>query len=356
MLLERFGQAETIVIQDGFSINARVYLEVEGSIPTTMAKSIGLGIIEFSSEFQRLKPDIVLLIGDRYEALSAAVAAAYMNLPLAHIQGGEVSGSIDESARHAISKLAHLHFPATRRAADFLVRMGERPDCVFNVGCPSGDYILGLDAKLPSDAFFQLGSGGAVDPSKPFLLVIFHPVTTHFGTERYQTDQLIEALHELAFPTLWLWPNVDAGADEISKALRQFREHHRPNWLQLAKNLEPLIFQKTLRSASCAIGNSSSFIRDSTFSGTPIVLVGDRQVGREHGSNLVEAAPRKKDILAAIRGQLAHGRHAPDALYGDGSASARIVEHLKTFEPYTQKRLHYVFEDFRRDRLSTVSR
>lgn len=356
MLLERFGQAENIVALDGFTVDSRVYLEVEGSIPTTMAKSIGLGIIEFSSEFQRLKPDIVLLIGDRYEALAAAVAAAYMNLPLAHVQGGEVSGSIDESARHAISKFAHLHFPATERAAEFLVRMGERPDCVVNVGCPSGDYIRQLDARLPADAFAQLGSGGPIDPTSPFLLVIFHPVTTRFGSERQQAEELIAALDELAIPTLWLWPNVDAGADEISKALRVYREHNRPAWLQLAKNLEPVMFQKTLKSASCAIGNSSSFIRDSTFSGTPVVLVGDRQAGREHGRNLVEANPLAGDIVAAVRAQLAHGRYTPDTLYGDGRASARIVESLKSFVPYAQKRLHYIAEDQRRDHAFTASR
>ena len=121
MLLERFGQAEKIVQADGFRVDGRVFLEVEGSIPATMAKSVGLGVIEFSTEFQRLKPDIVLLIGDRYEALAAAIAAAYMNIPLAHVQGGEVSGSIDESARHAITKFAHLHFPATERSADYIV-------------------------------------------------------------------------------------------------------------------------------------------------------------------------------------------------------------------------------------------
>ena len=159
MLLERFGQAEITVKNDGFPVNARVYMEVEGSVPATMAKGIGIGIIEFSSEFQRLKPDIVLLIGDRYEAFSAAIAAAYMNIPLAHIQGGEVSGSIDESARHAITKLAHIHFPSTKKAAENIYRMGENIDYIFNVGCTSGDYIKKLDSLLrflprPADYLF----------------------------------------------------------------------------------------------------------------------------------------------------------------------------------------------------------
>lgn len=341
MLLERFGQAEKVVEADGFKVDGRVFLEVEGSVPTTMAKSIGLGIIEFSTEFQRLKPDIVLLIGDRYEALAAAIAAAYMNLPLAHIQGGEVSGSIDESARHAITKFAHLHFPSTNRSADYIVRMGEHPDWVHNVGCPSGDYIQNLDVALPRDIFNRMGVGGGIDPEKPFLLVIYHPVTTQFGTERKQTEELLAALDELAHPTVWIWPNIDAGADHISKALRVYREHQKSNWLHLVKNLDPVTFQKALKKTVCAIGNSSSFIRDTTFSGTPVVLVGDRQVGREHGENLVASKPVAADIIAAIRAQLTHGRYEPSTLYGDGNASLRIVDRLKSFVPYPQKRLHY---------------
>ncbi|MBX4893851.1 MULTISPECIES: UDP-N-acetylglucosamine 2-epimerase [Rhizobium] len=344
MLLERFGQAEKIVSADGFKIDGRVFLEVEGSIPATMAKSIGLGVIEFSTEFQRLQPDIVLLIGDRYEALAAAIAAAYMNIPIAHIQGGEVSGSIDESARHAITKFAHLHFPSTERSAQFIRRMGERTDSVFNVGCPSGDYIRSLDTELPANLFTKIGVGGALNSDNPFFLVIYHPVTTHFGNERQQVQQLIEGLAELAHPTLWIWPNIDAGADDISKALRTHREHYKAEWLHLVKNLEPITFQKCLKKATCAIGNSSSFIRDSTFSGTPVVLVGERQAGREHGENLTAVRPEKQLIIDAIKAQIAHGRYPVSNLYGEGNASVRIVEKIKNFEPYQQKMLQYVSE------------
>jgi len=343
MLLERFGQAEKVVTADGFHIDGRVFLEVEGSVPVTMSKSIGLGIIEFSTEFQRLNPDIILIIGDRYEALAATIAAAYMNLPVAHIQGGEISGSIDESARHAITKFAHLHFASTERSANYIRQMGEHPDYVFNVGCPSGDYILPLNADLSSDTFAGLGVGATIDVSKPFFLVIFHPVTTDFENQRDQAEQLIGALHELAHPTIWIWPNVDAGADHISKALRVYREHNNASWLHLIKNLDPISYQKTLKRAVCAIGNSSSFIRDSTFSGTPVVLVGDRQVGREHGENLISCSPNAGEIVAAIRKQLESGRYPPSKLYGDGDASQKIVKELKAFQPYTQKRLHYLF-------------
>jgi UDP-hydrolysing UDP-N-acetyl-D-glucosamine 2-epimerase len=344
MVLERFGKAVDIVEKDGFEISGRVYVEVEGSVPVTMAKSLGFATIEFASEFQRLQPDVVLLIGDRYECLAAAQAAAYQNICLAHIQGGEISGSIDECARHAISKFAHFHFPSTARSAEFLVRMGENPATVFNVGCPVGDYIRDLDTELPPDIFARRGVGHAVDPDQPFFLAIFHPVTTEFGDEGNQVGQLLTALDAIAHPTVWLWPNIDAGSDHVSKRLRGYRERHGDNrWLHLLKNLPPELFQKALKKARCAIGNSSSFVRDSTFSGTPVVLVGDRQEGRELGANTITVECRAAAIREAVQRQCAHGRYESLTLYGDGHASERIAKHLATVTPYVQKRLHYPY-------------
>ncbi len=346
MLLERFGKAERIVEQDGFRIDGRIYMELEGSVPETMTKSIGFGISEFSSEFMRLKPDLVLVIGDRYEALAAVIAAAYQNICIAHIQGGEVSGSIDESTRHAITKFAHYHFPATVRAAEYIVRMGENPDHVFHVGCPCGDFIRPLEADLPEDLFQRTGSGATLSPNKPFILVIFHPVTTGFGSELPQTEELLAALSGQEHSVVWLWPNIDAGADHISKALRQYREKNKSDdWLYFAKNFDPITFQKLLKRTVCAVGNSSSFVRDSTFSGTPVVLIGNRQEGRETGSNLVHVRPERAEIKAAIDRQLRHGRYEPDSLYGDGNAAERIAEHLRELKLFTQKRLHYIYDE-----------
>jgi UDP-N-acetyl-D-glucosamine 2-epimerase, UDP-hydrolysing len=285
MLLPRFGNAVDIVEKDGFKINSKIYMEVEGSNPTTMSKSIGLGILEFSNEFNRIKPDIVLLIGDRYEALSAAIAAAYMNLRIGHIQGGEVSGSIDESCRHVISKLSHMHFPSTERSAEYIKKMGENPEFIFNVGCPSGDYIMSIKDELLNEEI-EGGIGKNIDLNHPYLLVIFHPVTTKF-ISRKDIANVLKVLKKINLQTIWLWPNIDAGADLISTEIRRFRETEKSDWLYLIKNFRPEVFQKVLKNTSCAIGNSSSFLRDSTFTGAPIVLVGNRQVGREYGKNLV---------------------------------------------------------------------
>jgi len=342
MVLERFGSTWQEVEEEGFTVNSRVYMELEGSVPLSMAKSLGFGIIEFSSELDRLRPDIVLLIGDRYEALGAALAAAYMNIPTAHIQGGEISGSIDDSARHAITKFAQWHFPSTKRSAEYIRCMGEPREHIFMCGCPVGDYILKLDETLPTDAF-RAGSGAHIDVERDFLLVIFHPITTAFGTEdEGQISSLLDALGELRKPTVFLWPNIDAGADHISKSLRVFRDRYAPDWLRFLTNLPPVLYQKVLKRCRVAVGNSSSFVRDTTFSGTPVVLTGDRQSGRELGHNALCVPTDRAAIVDAIRQQWHHGRYAPDELYGDGRAGERIAEVLAKVSPYVQKRLDYL--------------
>lgn len=342
MVLERFAQPIQEVRKDGFPVDGEVFIEVEGSTLLTMAKSVGFATIEFAGEFHRLKPDVVVVIGDRYEALAATVAAAYMNLCVLHIQGGEVSGSIDESTRHAISKFAQYHFPATRRSAEYLIRMGERPEAILGVGCPSSDLALGLDRTIIDDILNSNRGGGThIDTSEPFLLTVFHPTTTQFGSEREEMHQLLESLNELHMPTVLLWPNIDAGADHISKAIRLFRDRRAPDWLRTLTNLTPEDYLKVLANTACAIGNSSSFVRDAGFLGTPVVLVGNRQDGREMDVHVTRVPAVAAEIVEATIAQLRHGRYAPSTLYGDGQVSERIAEVLATLKPYTQKRLAY---------------
>lgn len=341
MVLERFDQPVKVVRQDGFPVVGEVYIELEGSTPATMAKSVGFGLIEFASEFHRLKPDVVLVIGDRYEALSAAIAAAYMNITLVHVQGGEVSGSIDESARHAISKFAHFHFPSTRRAADYLIRMGERPDTILGIGCPSSDIARSMPTRLDASVVNTRGSGVEIDVTKPFFLVVFHPTTTEFGGETGQMETLLGALAPLGTQTLLLWPNIDAGSDHISKVIRIHRTQCQRPWMRTLTNLTPEDYLKVLASTACAIGNSSSFVRDAGYFGTPVVLVGNRQNGRETDRHALRVAVEREAIATAVRGQLAHGRYAPSTLYGDGHVAERIAAGVEQLQPYLQKQLAF---------------
>jgi UDP-hydrolysing UDP-N-acetyl-D-glucosamine 2-epimerase len=343
MVLEPFDQPIKVVRDDGFTIDGEICIELEGSTPATMAKSVRFDVVKFASELQRLKPHYVLLIGDRYEALAAAIAAAYMNIPIVHLQGGEVSGSIDESARHAISKFSHYHYPSTRRSADYLIRMGE-PESILGTGCPPSDIARTIDRKLTSDVVNARGAGAVMDVAEPFLLVVFHPTTTEYGGERRQMEALLGALEQFAMPTVLLWPNIDASSDHISKAVRSFRVLSDAPWLRTITNLSPENYLRVLGKTACAVGNSSSFVRDAGYFGTPIVLVGSRQDGREHDRHLTHVPPESSAILAALKRQLAHGRYEPSTLYGDGHVSARIAEHLVTIVPYLQKRLAFATE------------
>jgi len=341
MLLDRFGLTRNIVERDGFEISGEVYLEVEGSLPNTMTKSIGLAIIEFSGVFRSLNPDFVLVIGDRYEALGAAIAAVYQNYCLIHVQGGEVSGSIDELTRHAITKLAHYHFPSTKRSGDYIVAMGESPETVFPLGCPSADVVVRANGKLPLDTLHRLGVGPSLNFDRPYLLVLFHPVTTEFAGAEKQMEAVLSAIRRTGEQIVLLWPNIDAGADGVSQAIRRFREFHHEIPLHAYKNFQPEEYVPIMGNAACLVGNSSSFIRDASFLGVPVVLVGSRQDGREWCEAVKRVQPFEEEIFTAIKEQLKNGRYPASTLYGEAGASQKLVEKILTLLPYTQKRLHY---------------
>jgi UDP-N-acetylglucosamine 2-epimerase len=222
--------------------------------------------------------------------------------------------------------------------------MGEAPDTILDIGCPSSDIARTVKPKLPSDIINSSGSGATLDGSEPYLLVIFHPTTTEFGLEKAEMYELLNALDHIKMQTILLWPNIDAGADRISKAIRVFRDHKAPTWLRTLTNLEPDTYLHVLGGAACAIGNSSSFVRDASFFGTPIVLVGERQEGRETGEHVVHCAPISSFLVEAITNQLAHGRYDPSTLYGDGHTADRIASALARLTPYVQKRLHYIHD------------
>ncbi len=346
-LLDRFGESRLVIERDGFKIDASYYSIIEGENPTTMAKSTGLGIMELATLLDRMRPDVVLTIADRFETMATAVAASYMNIAVAHTQGGEITGSIDESVRHAVTKLAHIHFPATELAAEYVRRMGERPDSVHWVGCPSIDLIAELDPAFPPEIFKSYGGGvGApIDPTKPFLLVLQHPVTTEYGRGLEQIQQTLEAVERVGMQAIWLWPNVDAGSDDISKGLRIHREKKPDSLIRFYKNFAVEDYNRLIANAACQVGNSSSALREGAFLGVPAVNIGTRQGGREHGQNVVHTGCDANEIEAAIRLQLKHGRYPRSPLFGNGDAGRKIADILATAELIIQKRLAYGLPD-----------
>lgn len=310
-----------------------------------MAKTTGIGIMEIATAFENLAPDAVVVIGDRYESLGVAMAAAYMNLPLIHVQGGEVTGSIDEKVRHAITKLADLHLVASRAAADRVERLGEEPETIHVTGCPSID----LASESTRDRTLDLtelttsfGAGPALDVrAGGYLVVMEHPVTTQYDQAFERIQETLHAIYELGMPTLWFWPNVDAGSDRISKGLRMFRERYQPSFIHFFKNMPPEIFYKVVANAACMVGSSSVGIRECAYLGVPVVNIGDRQAGRERGANVIDVSHDRASIRTAIEKQLSHGTYPSEPLYGDGSAGEQMAEIIATAKLVIEKRITY---------------
>ncbi|MCH8190872.1 MAG: UDP-N-acetylglucosamine 2-epimerase (hydrolyzing) [Chloroflexi bacterium] len=344
-LLDRFGSVVNIIEADGFHADARVNMIVEGETPLTMAKSTGLGLLELPTIFDMLKPDVVISVGDRFETMATAVSAAYMNIPLAHTMGGEVTGTIDESIRHAITKLAHIHFPANELAARRIIRMGEDPATVHAVGCPRIDLVADI-ARANGNGRDRCwvereGVGGDIDLDEPFLLVSQHPVTTEYGQGERQIGQTLAALQELRMPTIMLWPNVDAGSDDLAQGIRKFRERHEHDYIRFYKNFPVETYVRLMMSAACLIGNSSAPIREGALLGVPSVNIGTRQMGRQRGSNVVDVCHDRRAIVDAVRAQIDHGRYPPEPIYGDGHAGERIAGILAEASIRIQKRITY---------------
>jgi UDP-hydrolysing UDP-N-acetyl-D-glucosamine 2-epimerase len=342
-LLDRFGSVVDVIEADGFKPDARVTMIVEGETPATMAKSTGLGLLELPTMFELLKPDVVLSVGDRFETMSTAIASAYMNIPLAHTMGGEISGTIDESIRHAVTKLSHLHFPANAAAGERIVRMGEAPDTVHVVGCPRIDLVREIardhDGIPHAEWLDREGVGSQIDVTRPFLLVNQHPVTTEYGHGKDQIWETLMALEALQMPTIMLWPNADAGSEDIATGMRTFREKRKPEYIRFYKNFPIETYVRLMLLCACTVGNSSAPIREGAFLGVPAVNIGTRQGGRDRGPNVLDVGYGRDAILDGIRRQLAHGRYASDALYGDGAAGPRIAEVLARAPLSVQKRL-----------------
>ena len=343
-LLDRYGSAVKVIEQDGFTVAEKVYIILEGENLVTSAKSTGVALMELPTVFDKLQPHAVVTVADRYETLATAVAASYMNIPVIHVQGGEVTGSIDEKVRHAVTKLANLHLVSTEKAAERVIKLGEDPASVIRTGCPSIDIAADVLAspEFDFDVWERYGGVGAqIDLSKGYLVVMQHPVTTEYDESLHQVTETLEAIRDLAMPTLWFWPNPDAGSDATSKGIRVFRERERPSYLHLFRNMNPEDFLRLLVHSRGIVGNSSVAIRECSFLGVPAVNVGSRQQGRERAANVIDVDNDRRAIADAIRCHLDRPRPASDTLYGDGRAGARIADAIAGARLGVEKRLTY---------------
>lgn len=343
-LLDRYGTAVNYIEKDGFKISSKVYNVLEGESPMSMAKTTGLGILELSTVFNNLSPDLVVTVADRFETMSTAIAASYMNIPLVHVQGGEVTGNIDEKVRHAITKLSDIHFAASENSAERIIKLGEREETVFMTGCPSIDLAKEIltSPQLDFDPFERYGGvGKAMDISNGYIVVMQHPVTTEFKESRHQINETLYAIKALNLPTFFFWPNVDAGADGTSNGIRTYREIEKPENIHFFKNMESVDFLRLLYNSKCLIGNSSVGVRECGYLGVPVVNIGSRQNGRERGKNIIDTNYNCDEIIVAAQKQIDHGRYSPDYMYGDGNAGEKMAELLSKVSPSINKKITY---------------
>lgn len=344
-LLDRYGSAVNIIEKDGLPITAKVFNVLEGENLAAAAKTTGIGILELSTVFDNLKPDIVLTVGDRFETIATAIAASYMNIPLGHIQGGEVTGNIDEKVRHAVTKLADFHFVASENAKERVIKLGELEDSVFNTGCPSIDLAKQV-MEEPNIDFLDLykkygGVGKELDLRNDYIVVMQHPVTTEYSESKHQINITLEAIKQLNIPTLWFWPNVDAGSDGTSKGIRMFREKNPDLPIHFFKNMEPLDFLRILKYSKCLIGNSSVGIRECAFLGVPVINIGSRQNRRERGRNVIDVSYNKEEIINAINIHFLNGHYTNDIVYGGGDAGKRIANTISELKLKYHKTITY---------------
>jgi len=343
-LLDRYGSAVNFIEKDGFEITAKVFNVLEGENLTAAAKTTGIGILELSTVFDNIKPDIIVTIADRFETMATAISAAFMNIPLAHIQGGEVTGNIDEKVRHSITKLADYHFVASESAKERVIRLGEDPEFVINTGCPSIDMAAAVakDPSLNFDPYKKYGGVGTnPDLSNGYIIVMQHPVTTEYADSRKHIDETLYAVKDMDIPVLWFWPNVDAGADGTSAGIRSFREKYRSNHMHFFKNMEGEDFLRLLANSKCLIGNSSVGIRECAFLGVPVVNVGSRQNKRDRGNNIKDVNYNRDEITKAIQYWLDNGKASPSNVYGGGDAGQQIATQLATMPLRFHKTISY---------------
>jgi UDP-hydrolysing UDP-N-acetyl-D-glucosamine 2-epimerase len=332
-LLREHGYSIQEIRGDGFPIAATVEMTVAGDTPSAWVKSLGVEMMSLAQVFASLEPDLVLVTGDRGEMLTASIAAAYMNIPVAHIQAGDVSGHIDGSARHAITKMCHLHFASCEDSAKRVERLGEETWRIFNVGAPQLDTL----AETPTMERAALADHFGFDFEQPVMVVIQHPVLLELADTRRQIVETMEAVKALGFQTVVIYPNNDAGGRIIIDTIREYESLP---FVRTSRNLDRVVLVNLLRNAAALVGNSSAGVLEGPFLKLPAVNIGTRQTGRLQSTNVINVGHARDEITAAARRAVLDPAFRAavkqcENPYGDGKSSARIV---KIFEELAASR------------------
>ncbi len=342
-LSHRFGQLENELKKNKLIPVARSYFLIDGSDPIAQAKSTSLAISEFATIFHKIKPQLTITVGDRYETIATAIASTYSNIPLVHLQGGEVSGNLDEMVRHSITKLASYHFTTTKKSKERVIKMGEEKNRVYFSGCPGMDLLRLCEKKISKNFFNNVSyTGKKFQFNENYLLVVNHPVSIENKKNNLKNiDILLRALPKIQMHKIMFWPNADAYSDIISSKMRSFRENYKKNDFTFVVNTSPENYATLLYNASCLIGNSSSFIREGSQLGVPAVILGKRQISREIGKNIIYCDYSINEILKKTHKQVKKKKFKKQNIYGYGNSAKKIVEVLEKINPSSKKQITY---------------
>lgn len=317
-----------------------IHFNLDGDERVIKAKTVGLGIVEFASIFNEICPDLVVVRGDRFEVLAAAAAAAHMDISIAHIEGGDLSGTLDESIRHAITKLSHIHFATNEPARKRILKMGEKSDYIFNFGSPDVEVVKRtLENKLDIDSIDikNMGSGYDVDIKNDFIMVMYHPVNSEIDCLAQNTRNILKAIQKIGVQAIWFWPNFDAGSELISHELRIFKDEVSDHKIKFLRYIHPKEFLSMLNKTSCLVGNSSAGIKECSYLGVPVVNIGSRQNNRLKAENVVDCDNSVDRIKKSIEEQIGVGRYKSSGLYCSNDTGREIADVLSKIELYTQK-------------------
>lgn len=341
-LAKKFGDTINEIEKDNFNITGKVYMNPGGDIGDDMSYAIGKGIKGFTDRFREIKPDIILILGDRIEVLAAAIAAAYMNIAIAHIHGGDITkAGLDESCRYAISSFAHIHFAATKKSAQRLLKIGEEPRRIFITGAPGLEAIT--NEKLIDGKGLEKELG--INLKKPTILVLQHSVTTQVNKVAQQIKETINAIKDLKFQTIFIYPNSDAGGRMIIQEIEKLREL---NFVHIFKNLSNKKYFSLLKNIDVLVGNSSSGIIEAPTFKLPVVNIGMRQFNRERACNIIDVDHKKSEIVKAIKLALSKQMRfrmkrciSPYKKRKTSSQIARILSEIKIDNDFLQKKKCY---------------
>lgn len=346
-LQNKYGDVANRIIKDGIKVDFKIENQFSTSELSSMVKTTGLGMIELSDLFTRISPDVVFTVGDRYETISTAITATYMNILVAHTMGGEVTGTLDESVRHAISKLSHLHFVANKDSMRRVIKLGELPSRVYNVGCPRNDLLKNILKKRNFKKEFEylsqkgVGDLDTISQKDDYFVTLYHPVTTELDKNEQVILNIVNATAKFNIKNIIIWPNSDGGSEQISKKLRTLRELGSIRNYKIYKNLPIEYYIPLIKHSKCLVGNSSSAIRDGAFIGVPAVNVGKRQNNRLKSKNVIQSSNEMEDIYKKIKIQYGK-KFKSSQLYGSGDSGKKIVEILKKLNKFsTQKTITY---------------